>query len=546
MTRTLAALSIVTPLALLVGCAAEDPSLFDEGEEFVEDAEVVPPGKADDYLSLTAREFVVSGTATVTLEPSYSSRTEAQRLARARELVAYRQIAIAWFLNQYLVDKEEEESNAEYGGFGAMAKAGDYESLSITRVGRTLTYSFRFEQLLAGRTNLMSLLPLRTASNGDKQFTLTVGLPTNEEMARLETNGEWYRQAPWSSWDPADVGASQKEDLVLTVRPETASHDAWLDYQSLFADGVLDIDVHFGWDYHDQYHVRHARALFSWLKDRGFRAPASSFDAMTRTSGAFTRTIRANGRDVRVEVRIFYGRTGTETDPDTAAGGRVLEDDMRASLATRDVIVYSGHSGPFYGFALANWRMTDEGDLDDSEMASVRMADRYQIVVAEGCDTYQIGAAFSQNPAHHDLAGLDVITTTSFSNASSPATVQDFLTRLIERDSRGRHRPRTVTSLLRDLDANGGYGFHTMYGVHGIDDNPRLHPYADAEMMGEACSRNSDCGELGNLCVSMSRTLGRQCTAACTDDSGCPTNWTCRQIASSSSRAIYGNACVPR
>jgi hypothetical protein len=63
-------------------------------------------------------------------------------------------------------------------------------------------------------------------------------------------------------------------------------------------------------------------------------------------------------------------------------------------------------------------------------------------------------------------------------------------------------------------------------------------------MMGEACGVNSDCGQLGNLCVGMADGA-RQCTAACTDDSGCPTDWTCRLIASSSARAIYGRACIP-
>jgi hypothetical protein len=171
--------------------------------------------------------------------------------------------------------------------------------------------------------------------------------------------------------------------------------------------------------------------------------------------------------------------------------------------------------------------------------------DRYQIVVAEGCDTYQIGAAFAANPAHPDLRDLDVITTTSFSNASTPAAVQDFITRLTERDSSGQHRPRTVTSLLSDLDANAGYGFHTMYGIHGIDDNPRLHPYADLEMFGEACSVNADCGGLGNLCVRM-LDGEKRCTAACTSDAGCGEDATCRQVASARSRAIYGRACVPR
>ena len=543
MTR-LARLSAIL-LALSTGCAVEPAPLEPEGEELVDDAVAVADGKADDFISRTAREYVVSGRSTVTLEAEYADRSEAERLERARELVSLKQIAIAWFLNQYLVDKEESEDNADYGGFGAMAKAADYEELNIRPEGE-LTYAFDFRQLLAGRTNLMSLLPTELGAGGVRTFPLTIGRPTNAELARLETNHEWYRAAPWGSWSPDAVDASRKEELVLAIAPEVESHDAWFDFERLFEDGVLDIDVHFGWDYHDSYHVRHARSLFRWLDERGFTPPVATFDELERDSGPLTRTLRANGRTVRVEIRIFYGKSGSVTDPDTDAGGRVLEDDMRASLARRDVIVYSGHSGPFYGFALGNWRTTAEGDLDDSELASAVMdPDRYQIVVAEGCDTYQIGAAFAANPAHPDLRDLDVITTTSFSNASTPAAVQDFITRLTERDSSGQHRPRTVTSLLSDLDANSGYGFHTMYGIHGIDDNPRLHPYAEREMFGEACGVNADCGGLGNLCVRM-LDGERRCTAACTADAGCDAGSTCRQVASARSRAIYGRACVPQ
>lgn len=530
------------------GCAPIEPGAepAEDGAEFVEDGIVVEEGKEDDFLSVSAREFVIAGTDQVVLEPEYGARTPAERLARAQQLVSLRQIAIAWFLNQYLVDKDESDEGASYGGFGAMAKAGDYEAMNIREVA-PLTYAFDFEQLVAGRTDLMTRLPTRPGPDATRRiFTLTVGLPTNAEMARLETNHEWYRQRPWSPWDPSTVPASQRRDLTVTIRRETESRDAWFDYGRLFADGVLDVDVHFGWDYHDAYHVRHARALDRWLRDRGFRAPVASFEQLTRTSGAYTRNLVAGGRTIRVEVRIFYGRDGSDTDPNTDAGGRRLEEDMRASLRTRDVIVYSGHSGPFYGFALANWRATEEGDLDDSELESVEMpADRYQIVLAEGCDTYQIGAAFARNPNKPDLRNLDVITTTSFSDASSPAAVQDFLSRLMERDARGRHRPRTVRSLLEDLDANGGYGFHTMYGIHGVDDNPRLHPYANREMFGELCAANSDCGDLGNLCVRMSDGE-RRCTAACTSDDACGPAMACRPIASSSSRAIYGHACVPR
>jgi hypothetical protein len=549
-TVTVAYRRVWAALALLgiagPGCAAVDPALGDEiaGEEFVEDGEVVADGKADDFLSLTAREYVIAGTDSVVLEPEYASRSEADRVARAQHLVSLRQIAIAWFLNQYLVDKSHDDANAQYGGFGAMAKAGDYESLNI-RETAPLTYSFDFEQLIAGRVDLMTRLPTMMGPDAmTRTFTLTVGLPTNSEMERLETGSEWYRSAPWTAWTPMNVDAARRRDLPVTIRTEVESKDAWFDYVRLFEDGVLDIDVHFGWDYHQAYHVQHARSLHGWLRDHGFEAPVSSFDDLTHESGAYTRTIQANGQTVRVDVRIFYGKAGSATDPDTAAGGRQLEADMLASLAERDVIVYSGHSGPFYGFALANWRMTDEGDVDDSELSSVRMpSDRYQIVLAEGCDTYQIGAAFARNPNKPELRNLDVLTTTSFSNASSPATVEEFLTRLLERDSRGRHRPRTVRSLLQDLDDNGGYSFRTMYGMHGIDDAPRLHPYADVERFGDACSANADCGELGNLCIRM-LDGARRCTAACTADDACGEGRTCRQVASTSQAAIYGSACV--
>lgn len=534
--------------ALLAGCAAEDlgtePAGTDPTLESVEDAFVVADGKADDFLSVSAREFIVEGTDTVTLEPELATATAARKLARAHELIGLRQTANAWFLNQYLVDKESEEANAQYGGFGAMAKAGSYEELDVRAVDAR-TYSFRFTQLLAGRSNLMTLLPVRTAADGTKSFALTVGLPSNADLARLETNSEWYRDAPWSEWNPSTVPAAQKRDLTLTLRPEVASQDAWLDFNRMLADGVLDIDVHFGWDYHSAYHVSHARAMFSWLKTKGFTAPVASFDLLNRTSGPFTRSLNANGRTVRVEVRLFYGKTGSDTDPDTDAGGRVLEDDMRGSLRTRDVIVYSGHSGPFYGFALANWRRTSEGDLDDADMTSVEMpADRYQVVVAEGCDTYMIGAAFGRNPNKTALHNLDVLTTTSFSNASTPASVQSLITHLIERDSNGRHRPRTIKTLLANLDANSAGGFHTMYGMHGIDDDPRLHPYAALDMIGQACGANADCGGLGNLCVRRAARQPKLCTAACTDDSGCPTGYACKAVASGTT--IYGNACIPR
>jgi hypothetical protein len=510
---------------LALACAGPHP----DADE-VEDGFAVEDGKEDNFLSISARELIVEGRARVTL-PADASEDD------VRKLVSLKQISIAWFLNQYLVDKEASESNAQYGGFGAMAKASSYAELGITKLDPT-TWEFRFAQLIAGKNNILRRLPLDSTGT----LSLEIGKPSNEELARLETNQEWYRQAPWSAWDPAKALPEQKETLRLTFREERRSSDAWWDYKSLFADGKLDIDAYFGWDYHDAYHLKHSRAFYGWLLARGFRSPVSDFDRLTRRSGPLTKTISADGRSVKVEVRILYGKPGTETDPDTDEGGKVLEDEMRASLKTRDVVIYSGHSGPFYGFALANWKKTDEGDFDDSEMLTAELASKYQIIVAEGCDTYQIGPAFLGNPAKQGK-NVDVITTTTFSDASSPATVQHFVSRLLEIDTQGRHRPRTLKSLLEDFEASAGWS-SPLYGIHGIDDDPKLHPYARPDRFCGRCSSNSDCGGTGNACITMGDS-GRRCTAACTDDSGCPSGYACRKVASASTSTIYASMCVP-
>lgn len=518
--------------------AGEDP----EDSVFVED------GKADDFLSLSAQEYLLEGKTTVVLDAAMASRPAAERLEAAKELIGYKQIAIAWFVTQYLVDKEHDAPNAEFGGFGGMAKAGAYEDLEIRERADKVTYDFTFRQIAAGGRNLMSVLPTRKVA-GRTLFDLEIGRPTNAELAELETNNEWYRDAPWSDWNPAAVPADRKETITFSIARETASTDGFFDLARLTADGKLDMDVYFGWDYHSAYHLKHSKQFFTWLKAQGFSTPAASWDGLTHRSGAFKRTVKADGKNVTVEIRVYFGKPGTATDPDTDAGGRVLEDLAKASLATRDVIIYSGHSGPFYGFALANWKKTSEGDLDDDDIRAATMPrDRYQVVLAEGCDTYQIGTAFKENPAKQG-ANVDVITTTSFSDASSPAAVESFVAALLARDSLQRLRPQPVSGLLTRLDS-ASWSFTSMYGMHGIDDNPKLVPWAKTAKFGQACSVNADCGGPGNLCVGTASTGGKKCTVACAADAGCTaafgTGATCKLVASSSSSTIYGKACARR
>jgi hypothetical protein len=535
--RRIALCALASLAATAVACddgliAGEDP----------EDSVFVDDGKADDFFSVSAQEYLLEGSSTVVLDAAMASRPAAERLAAATKLVGLKQIAIAWFITQYLVDKEDEDPNAHFGGFGGMAKAGAYQDLAIRERADKITFDFTFRQIAAGGRSLMTKLPTRLVG-GKTVFDLEIGRPSNTELAQLETNHEWYRNAPWDGWNPAAVPAAQKEKITFAISKERASTDAFFDMARLTADGTLDMDVYFGWDYHSEYHLKHSKMLFTWLKDQGFRAPVTTWDKLTPTSGAFTRTVKADGKTVNVEVRMYFGKPGTSTDPDTDAGGRVLEGLALESLAKRDVIIYSGHSGPFYGFALANWKKTEEGDLDDADIRVAAMPrDRYQVVLAEGCDTYQLGTAFKENP---NKAGknVDIITTTSFSDASSPASVENFVSALLARDTLARLRPQPVSTLLTRLDGASA-GFTSMYGMHGIDDNPTVVPWAKTANFGKKCSANADCGGPGNLCVSTAR--GKQCTAACTGagDGGCGTGYTCKAVASSSSSTIYGRACA--
>jgi len=534
-TVALSTLSAVVLSASLLGCSTTEEDALPDDLQFIDDS------KADDFISLSATEYQLEGASTIVLDASRASRTSAERLAEAKKLVGYKQIAIAWFITQYLVDKEHDAGNASFGGFGGMAKAGAYEDLEIRERADQLTFDFKFKQLAAGNRNLMSRLPIRIAG-GKQVFDLEIGRPSNTELAQLETNAEWYRRSPWSDWNPAIVPAEQKEMITFAISREKESTDGYFDINRLTADGKLDIDLYFGWDYHNDYHLVHSRAMFTWLKNKGFRAPVASWDALTHTSAPFTKTVHADGREVKVEVRMFYGKPGTVTDPDTDAGGKLLEDLAIDSLATKDVIAYSGHSGPFYGFALANWKKTAEGDLDDDDIRVAQMpSDRYQVVLAEGCDTYQIGTAFKENP---NKAGknVDIITTTSFSNAASPQVVENFINALSKTNTSGELDVKPVSTLLTALDS-GTWGFTTMYGMHGIDDNPKLHPFADRDNFGAACSTHADCGGGPNLCVAGAQ--GRKsCTAACAADPGCGTGYTCKLTASQSTGSSYARACA--
>lgn len=535
MTTTLRFRAIFLGLTLILalGCSKS-------GSNTEEENILVPPGKLDNYFSPTAQEYFVEGTSSITLEEEYRGKTEEEKQVRIKELIFLKHIQIGWFLNVYLVEKSSHDDNQSYGGFHAMTRNGAYDDLKIEAVDE-LTYRFTFKQQVGGKKDFLRDMPTETDEQGNIFFTLKMKKVSNSEMSNLEYNHEWYRS--YDSFDPSKYTADQLEEIKLQVYPQKQSVDAYLDYKRLFEDGEVTIGVHFGWDYHSDYHLKHSQSVYEYLVSKGFASPVASFDLYTRTSGPLTKTIKANGKDVVVKVWLFWGKPGTDTDPDTDEGGKLLEADMRESFRDREIIIFSGHSGNYYAFALANWRKTDEGDLDDHEIPSLEMPkDRYQIVAAIGCDTYSVGEAFFQNPAKSDRKNINVITTLSFSSAGSDQPIRTLIDAVSSTDAQGNHNlVRTYKQILDEMDRSSWF-FQTMFGVYGIDANPKLHPYGNVDALCKSCTQNTDCGGLGNSCVRIT-TDEKVCTIACTADDGCPSGYVCREVANGTS--ISGKFCVP-
>ncbi len=525
---------------LLAGCGA----IGDGDSPEPVDRKVIGPGKkADDFRSQSAREYYVEGTASIQLEEEYSTASKSEKQNRVEELIPYKHVVIGYFLNTYLIDKYDQNENEDYGGFHALTKNGSYENMNLRQTGE-MTWTFDFIHEVGGQMDLLEALSRRADAtqnqDGSYSFDLAIGKVSNNEMTNLSSY-PWYRKSTWRDFSPDRVDDSKYTYKEIRIRPQERSDDAWIDYNRLFEDGTVNAGLFFGWDYHNDYHQQHARNTYKHLLDRGFESPVDSWDEYAENRAPLTKTITADGEQIDIEVTIWWGEPGTSTDPATDAGGRKLEQAMRESFRSNEITAFNGHSGAWHGFALANWRETREGEIDDTEVPDLEMPDdKYQLVLAKGCDTYALGEAFWQNPNKSDRTSLDILTTTSFSSAGTHRSVTDLLDAVIETASNGELEPGPYSQLLEDMDTNS-YWFETMYGVHGIDDNPTGHPFADKQNVCGECSSDADCGGTGNTCVNLEGT--NVCTYECTADRGCPDGYTCRQTQTGGT--LSGSVCVP-
>lgn len=494
-----------------------------------------------DFYGEWASEYVVTGSSTVTIEPNLAKASADAKMKRAKVLVDLKNIQIGWFLNSYLTDKEDEEANVDYGGFSAMTRFGSYANAKITAVDET-TFRFDYQVNVGGSKRLIDMLPGKKVDGG-KKIPLVMGKLTNEDLARTETNKEWYRGAPWSEFDPTKMSKDQLENIELFVKPAEASSDAYLAYDRLFADGEVSIGVHYGWDKETRTDISLSREFYDSLVKDGYKSPVGSYDKYLRTSGPLTKTITSSKKPITVKIWIFHpgGQGVAGPDPDTDEGGKELEADMRTSLGEREVVIFKGHSGPMYGFALANWNRTAEGDLDDSKIPTLKMPSTYQIVFANGCETYGLGESFFQIPSKADHKNLNVITTTSFANLINDSANLALID-AITNNKNGKLVPSKVSEVTGVMDNKQGWGFSTMFGIHGVAANPKYDPLADRSKLCTAC-KTTDKGNDGDRCTLLP-SKQRIWTYDCIDDTGCPDKYTCKPVKVGAT--VKSKQCVPK
>lgn len=473
---------------LIAGCVSSD------------DSEAIPSldtgGKADNFYSDVAAEFEVSGVLTLDLTADQFADETYRDNYVSRRLTAF-----GLYLTTYMTDKfhgididgdgeigEDEVffHNVDYGGFHTMVRNHTVEPVEVGDDGEG-NYQASFTIDMGGPRDLLEQLaavPGVTTTTTSVQFDLQ--MPVGEAVDPEDVPRREIRR-----FDPADYDG-ELETIRCTARELPEPADAYPHYNEFMADGVFDITMFFGHDYNtDRWDIQDAQQAFARLNQLGYQSPAQDFDGLSVDSGPFVLEITANGRPVRVEVRLFHS--------DMFITDRTGQHDLALEeMVARDVFFYNGHAGPYYGFYL---------DADDmatvyySEFADLAFDnDRQQIFIAQGCQTYsQYADIVYENPAKNE-ENLDVIVTVNYSYATG---TMGLLENLVSVDEQGNHAPRRFYEVISALNYDWVNDYYNVfYGVTGIDGNPQLHPYANLETLGSACTSSTECGDTsGNICV---------------------------------------------
>jgi len=466
-------------------------------------AHVLPdPGKADNFYSTNAREFILSGVSHVMLPEDFAALEGDARTSRLNNLVASRQSTVVRTIQDHikevLTPKNDGKTgeDAEYFIY-VKRDAASSDAAEVLDDGRA---RFEFEFELVGHPNLIAEL----APAGDARFEIEVK--------------EW----------PSPTG----EKIAVQATP-TPSTDSFPRYDELFADDVLDIAVHFGGDYNEGRHdLETAKWLVATLIEHGWQNESvSSYETLTIDSPPFTRELKVEGRTIAVKAYVYH------SDMVTPERETELSRVMKESLATRDVVIYSGHAGENAGFILD---YQPKHEITASELGTVPMASKYQIFVLDGCRTYRTYVDDIMKNPSKSFDNLNIITTVNTTPFSVGYQVLwEMMFWLTLTSDEGAHYPLSWNALLAGVNTDDFKTVH--YGVHGVDNGPKLNPHGGSAVC-SPCDADSGCGAGGNLCLGYSG--GNACGVACTTDDDCGEGNKCQSITDNADLFYLPKQCV--
>ena len=501
------------PLSLFVLCVAFLAACgggYDIVDPMVSQPIPLPEdGKTDNYISTNAREYVLTGTAHAPLSEGFDALDDAAKEAAIKSVVdrrLARVVTSAKSAIQDLLRPHNEGVTGEKANWFIYLKrgAGQAAQSELTTDGQV---RFNFELELIGSVYLMSKVAPQEGS--ERAFTVAVG----------EYQG-----------DPA------AEQVEITIRG-TESQDAFPRYNELFEDGVFDLAIHVGGDYNtERLDIDTAKWVVETLLEGGWTNPmVQSFDDLKIDSPPFVRTVTVEGRSIEVRVKLVHSDMVTPEEEEKLGAS------MRESLASYDVVFYSGHAGSNAGFILD---YQPRYEIKAAEFETLELPSKYQIFVFDGCRTYRTYVDdMMKNPAK-TWDNLDIVTTVNTTPFSAGYyVIWEFLHWFTLSSQDGRHFPLSWKTILRGVNRRSFKSVH--YGVHGVDSNPRLNPHGSDGIACKPCETDMDCGAGGNLCLGY-RVGGAACGVACTTDSACPDGYRCARLVDDPDLFYLPKQCVRR
>lgn len=500
----------------VIGCADDVPSNDEVGADEA----------ALDYRATNGREFAVTAELAVTLEaapadlatpstpaigPPTPRRTddasetqdededEEARLARASELARDAIDRTTRALDAELSRIWPEDRRKAEKNVVAMIRMATPGRDELVRDGDTYRFTYRAE--IAGPNDLLDRLPLdRSATR--PSTTLTVG----------------------------------DETVVLSWEPTAETGDAYPSYAEMF-EGGLDIAIHVGGDhYNPRNDIREYEALYAELLQLGLRSPVKRAADLKLDSGPFKGTMRVAGKNVEVRATLVHA----DMAPDDRLSD--LVDAFKHAASTADVVIYRGHAGPSVSYSGVVVHYNPRVAIPATSFRDLDLPSKYQLFVFDGCETYTGYADQIYEHPKKDTRNADVITSVSYASALVRAESLRSLLRGIVGERNKAWKPKSWDALITDMNKVQRGPWTSIYGVHGLADNPQISMLADPARIGASCRTSTNCGAADSLCVSLP-SIGRVCGAACTGDAGCPGGTTCRPVNSPLLGAV--KQCLP-